>query len=223
MVIETIYEYREILKVVYALAIIFICSIIFLKSDRLFKISDYQGLRYFRNAFLFYGLGFFFSFILLSLNDPMPYFPGSFALIVSNLGEFFLLLASFFLLYSLIWKRVEKEKNFHSLFNIKMLLAYLGSLIIIFIDNLLSIGIFELFQIFLFLSMSIITFNTYSKNKFRNSSYRNYFLIIVIGLLSTLINYVSIINPAVGRSYVYILNSVFFFFFFYFSYKAARN
>jgi hypothetical protein len=64
MLIEWILVNKEFLKIVYALIILFICAIIVLKTDRLFKLSDYQGLRYFRNSFFFYSLAFFFRFIL---------------------------------------------------------------------------------------------------------------------------------------------------------------
>ncbi|MFH1521631.1 MAG: hypothetical protein ABIF18_01605, partial [archaeon] len=64
MLYEWILTNKEFLKVAYALIICFICAIIVLKTDRMFKLSDYQGLRYFRNAFFFYGLAFVVRFIL---------------------------------------------------------------------------------------------------------------------------------------------------------------
>ena len=59
-----IIENKDLLKVFYGLLIGAICVVIVVRTDRLFKISLHQGIRYFRNAFLFYGAAFFSRYIL---------------------------------------------------------------------------------------------------------------------------------------------------------------
>jgi len=224
MVVEIISEYSGLLKIIYSLTLIFICSLIFLRSDRLFKISDYQGLRYLRNAFLFYGIGFFFKFILSGMRNPLSLGIKTYYLTVGIFAKFFFVLASFFLFYSLIWKHIEREKNYHSIFNLRMVPLYLISCLIVLLDSMTKIGIFELSQVLIFLIMTMILFSNLSS---KNLAKRNYFFVMVIGLFANIVNFISFVRPeffgTLLKSYLYILNSAFFLFFFYFSYRATRR
>jgi len=226
MLLEWIVANKEFAKIIYALAVMFICGIIFLRADRLFKISDYQGLRYFRNSFLFYGLGFFTQLILVKIVDPLPSCPGLFGFWVGIFAKFFLLLASFFLLYSLLWKKFERVKNHHSLFNLRMVPIYLLSLIVILFDLIFVARVFELSQLIVFFFMALVMINTLIKGS-NSRSYKKYFLVISLGFIASLFNYLTFIIPFAGgsgnRFYIYLLNSAFFFLFFYFSYRATKK
>jgi len=103
---------RELFRFLYSIIVAFICFIIVLKTDRLFRISSHQGIRYFRNAFFFYGLAFIFRYIL---GNPV-YFNQ-----MRLVFEFFMIMGGFCLFYSLLWKRFEHSKetrfqNFHFLY-----------------------------------------------------------------------------------------------------------
>jgi len=62
--LEWIVLNKELLKIFYLLVVGLICTIIVLKSHKLFKLSMHQGIRYFRNAFLFFGIGFILRYIV---------------------------------------------------------------------------------------------------------------------------------------------------------------
>jgi len=175
--LEWIIENKEILKFFYTFVVAAICAVIVLKTDRLFGLSSHQGIRYLRNAFFFYGGG----FIIRSLLD-VSFFPYK---LVNILFEFFLIMAGFFLLYSLLWKRIETTpKNYtSSLFNPLMFLFYCMALIIALLDNLWGTYIFMFFsQIGLFISASIISFKNYINNGKKHKFLKFYFAAMLLSL-----------------------------------------
>ena len=155
--IEWISENKEVLKFFYTFVIAGICAIIVVKTDRLFSLSLHQGIRYLRNAFLFYGIG----FIIRSLLE-IKFLPHN---LLNILFEFFLIMAGFFLLYSLLWKRFKTSTKSSSLLNPWIIIFYLMALVIALIDNLWATYILMFFsQILLFSIASIISFKNYIKN-----------------------------------------------------------
>ena len=99
-VFESIKMFKELFKIFYAIAIGLICAFIVLKTHRLFRLSHHQGIRYFRNAFLFYGAAFIIRFFVGSpfIYDLMTREVFS---LINFVFEFFLIMAGFFLLYNL--------------------------------------------------------------------------------------------------------------------------
>lgn len=222
MVYELIMANKELLKIVYALVIVFICAIIVLRTDRLFKLSDYQGLRYLRNTFVFYFLAFLFRFILGRIENPLPNYGQLYFQSVNFLFEFFVIMAGFFLFYSLIWKYIEKEKNYHSLFNVKIGFLFAVALMFSVLD-FWSSGYLLMYvsQIILFAVMGVISFRNYITN-----GNKYYFFMIMMGLVSWLLNafaYFFLQGSDVMQIYAYAINMVFFLFFLYGTMRMTRK
>ena len=59
---------KDLFRLFYSALIVVICFVIVVKTDKLFRISLYQGIRYFRNAFLFYGIAFTLRYFLYQFN-----------------------------------------------------------------------------------------------------------------------------------------------------------
>lgn len=208
MVTELIFSAKELLKASYALAVLLSCFMIVIKSDRLFKLSDHQGLRYFRNAFLFYGLSFAVKFVLGGITNPLGNSTGNqtFFMITNYLFSFLTVMAGFFLLYSLIWKYIEKKKNYHSLLNIQVGLMFFVSIIIVYGDFLLDANYFVNYsQIILFSVMLIISFSNYIKDKGEHLFVKYYFLTMIVGLTTWILRLFVTMNV-----YVYLTNLLFF-------------
>ncbi len=180
---------KELLKIFYGLIIVAICSIIVLKADRLFRISLHQGIRYFRNAFFFYGLAFFTRYFLGSY-FLSPFINEIYSIFLKIFLEFFLIIAGFFLLYSLIWKKIEGTKNpaFSSLANPTILIFYLFSVIIIVIDYLWDTYFFMFIsQILIFFLASVISLiNLYQNQKHDFAKF--YFIAMAFSLIAWLLN-----------------------------------
>ena len=217
---EWIIENKELLKFFYTFVMALICAVIVIKTDRLFNLSFHQGIRYLRNAFLFFGAG----FISRSLLE-FPSFPQA---LLNVVFEFFLIMAGFFLLYSLLWKRLETApKNYtSSLFNPKVLLFYSMALIIALIDGILGTHIFMLFsQIALFTSASIISFKNYQNNGKEHKFLKFYFVAMLLSLAAWTINtiaalYIWRLRFVVG---VYIINIAIFLLFLYGVIKVTKK
>jgi len=177
---------KELIKIVYALIIVIICAMIVIKTDRLFRLSLHQGIRYFRNAFLFYGLAFLIRHIvLISFAGIVNYYS-----ITKILFEFLMIMAGFFLFYSLLWKRFEVvDSNYSSsLLNPIIILFYILAFIISILDYLWNSFIFMFFsQIVLFEIISIISYLNYSKGKEINFL-KFYFIAMILSFSAWILN-----------------------------------
>ncbi len=179
--LEWIIENKELLKFFYTFIIAGICAIIVIKTDRLFSLSSYQGIRYLRNAFLFYGAG----FIIRSLLE-IKYLPYR---VIQILFEFFLIMAGFFLLYSLLWKKFKTPVKSSSLFNPWVIVFYLMALVIALVDNLWKTYTLMFFsQILLFIVASIISFRNYIENGKKHKFLKFYFAAMMLSLTAWILN-----------------------------------
>ncbi len=183
MVYEWIIANKELIKIFYALIIVFICAVIVLKTDRLFRLSSHKGIRYFRNAFFFFGIG----FIIRYFFGVLP----NYRFIITIIFEYFLIMAGFFLLYSLLWKKIEASGSdyYSSLFNAKIFIFYVMSFVIVLLDYLW--GTYYLMfssQIILFSLASIISYANYKKNGKRHKFLKFYFIAMMLSLVAWMLN-----------------------------------
>jgi len=210
---------KEIFKILYALVIVLICTIIVFKSDKLFRLSSHKGIQYFRNAFLFYGIGFairyFFDFLLFQSALPGYFY------FVDELFEYFFIMGGFFLLYSLLWKKIEYPglEYTSSLLNSRIVVFHLMALLIVVLDFLWGGYLFMFIsQIIVFFIASIISFSNYQKKNKKYKFSKFYLLAMVLGFFAWVLN-------AIAEEYfswnqgivinVYILNLIFFLLFLY--------
>jgi len=184
-------ENMELFKFLYSLAIVLICLVIVLKTNKLFKLSSHQGIRYFRNAFFFYGLGFMFRYVLGSRLISGQIISQNNYFIMIILFEFFMIMAGLSLFYSLIWKKFEKTEkgHFSSLFNWKMFIFYLMSIIIAVLDYLWGTYILMFSsQIILFGFASIISYINYIRKGSKHRFLKFYFIAMLLSLIVWIFN-----------------------------------
>ena len=203
---------REFFMLAHTLIIGLICFIIVLKTDKLFRLSLHQGIRYFRNAFFFFGLAFISRYLL----GTTPITPS----VLKIVFEFFLLMAGFSLLYSLLWKRLEKKRtSISSLFNIKIGIFYLIALIIVTLDFLWGTYNFMFAsQIIVFTYASIISAIKYKQSKTKKGFLKFYFLVMVLNLAAWIMNLIIATTfqwNRIGVINIYLLNLIIFIVFFY--------
>jgi len=201
--------------------VMFICAFIVLKTDRLFQISLHRGIRYLRNAFFFYGVGFFIRYIL------SPYIPNYF--FIFSLFEFFLVMGGFFLLYSLLWKNFEspREKSVSSLFNLGIFIFYLISIVIVLLDYFWQTYYFLFIsQILIFLIVAAISCSKYLQDKIKHRFMKQYFFAMLVGLIAWILNALASLlfslNPFVVII-IYLLNVIIFLIFLYGILKFTRR
>lgn len=151
---------KELLKVIYALAISLICMFIVVKTDKIYKLSLHEGLRYFRNAFFFYALAFLARYLFGVLFPTINY------TIIFPIFEYLIVLAGFFLLYSLTWKKFNPTETGHSSFiNSNVIIFHAMAILVAVLDTLLGTFNFMFYsQIIIFFYASLIAYSNYSKN-----------------------------------------------------------
>jgi len=210
MALELILSNRELSKLVYTLLVGLFCLIIVLRTHKLFKISSHQGIRYFRNAFFFYGFGFVARYIL-GTASPYVNNPQVFLSITRVIFEYSIAMAGFFLMYSLLWKRVEGSKS--SLFNSKVSIFHALALIIAILDLIWGSYYFLFIsQIAIFSLAFIMSLIGGSKKGFLGL----YIFVIALNLISWIVNlFIATIFEwnLVGIVLIYLLNGVIFFLF----------
>lgn len=187
---EWLIENKELFKLIYSLMVVLICIVIVLKTDKLFKLSFHNGIRYFRNAFFFYGIGFVIRYFVGSpfLNRGLLI---NYQFLINILFEFFLVMAGFFLVYSLLWKKFETEEgSFSSLFNSKTTIFYLMTFIIIILDHVWSTDyLMFISQVIIFLFALIISFVNLKKSKKTHIFPKFYVIAMFLSLVAWLLNF----------------------------------
>ena len=173
---------REVLRLLYSLLIVIICFTIVMKTNRIFKISLHNGIRYFRNAFLFYGIAFSIRYFLSAPN----YF-----YMIRPVFEFFMVMGGFFLFYSLIWKKFENKNDVSSLYNSGVMVFYLFSIIIATLDTLWgNYNFMYVSQIVIFLIASVISYQNYRDSKKGQGFLKLYFVVMILSLIAWTLNFV---------------------------------
>ena len=198
---ELIYDFCSVnlslFRLFYSLFITLICLVIVLKTNKMFKVSNHQGIRYFRNAFFFYGIAFLFRYLLSVTYFATPIF------------EFFMIMAGFSLLYSLIWRNFEVEGSPSSLFNYYMSLFYIMAVTMVCLDFLFqSFLVLFLSQIIVFVIISIISFKNIKKGGFS----KKYHIAMVFCFLAWTLNliFVSFLPRLRFIGNIYVLNLIVF-------------
>ena len=210
---------KETLKILFGFIITLICIFIVIRTNRLFKISKHKGIRYFRNAFFFYGIAFFIKYVVESITFILKSSSLS-LLLISSLFEFFLIMAGFFLLYSLLWKKLESrnEKYASSLLNPKISVFYLMTIIIVVLD-LINLSHFYLFlsQITVFALASLISFVNYFNNPDKKFL-KFYFAAMVLSFITWILNAFSAFYFGWDQGIminIYVINTIIFLLFLY--------
>jgi hypothetical protein len=178
---------KWVLEILYALTISIVCGIIVFKTDKFFRLSLHTGIRYFRNAFLFFGLAFIARYIFGVFGDLNIYD----FYIVRIIFEYSLVMAGFFLLYSLIWKKIEPVKLPYSssLFNSKVAVFHAMALLISVLDALWQVYSFMFIsQIIIFFSASIIAYVNYRNDENRHKFPKFYFIAMLFSLAVWIMN-----------------------------------
>lgn len=206
---------KWVLEALYTFIIASICMIIVLKTDRFFKISFHNGIRYFRNAFMFFGMGFLMRYILGLFSD----FSINNIEIIKITFEYLIMMAGFFLLYSLIWKKFASTREHSSLLNSKIIIFHLMAISLALLDSVWQTYNFMFFsQMIIFLYTSIIALTNYIKKSGKYKFLKFYFIAMLLVLSAWILNFLAASffkwNPMILIN-IGIINIIFFFLFLY--------
>lgn len=166
----------------YSLLVIALCLFIFFKTKEFAELSDHKGIKFFRNAFIYFGLGY-----LLRFFSALGFIHG-FSLIIGRADFRFLILILFAyassmailsLLYSMVYKRLTFIKmNPHLLLHIIAVLL----LIVVFVFG--SPVTLFLTQLSLFVLAIIVLIFESIKLKRKNKLFTTYLLLFLFWILN---------------------------------------
>jgi hypothetical protein len=188
------------IDLIYSFVIIVASLMIYYSTKEMYELSSYKGIKYFRYAFLFFAIAYFFkSFIKILLvyfgvSRIIDINPGIIGLITLFVFMYFSCLAVFYLVYSLMWKKLNGDPwiilSLH-------LLSALVCLVIAITRNiwvLLGVNLFVL-AIAIF---GIFIANEKSKvRKNKNNLYAIYTLLFVFWIL----NIIEVLIPSFLQFY----------------------
>lgn len=183
------------IELVYTLTVIVLCTLLYLKTREIYKLSEHKGIKFFRYAFMFFGLAYasrLFLYIVVVGNillfEPFMRPRHMEIMPVSNLVMAYLsTMAILYLTYSIVWKRFNMEQFLTFSNIIALLVAVIG-----FLSR--SHIIVSLVQLLLIATTIIISLVSYYKAKkdkkkkhSKHSMHTFYFLIAIFWLISLFI------------------------------------
>jgi hypothetical protein len=137
-------------ELIYSFVIIVCSLLIYFGTRELYSLSKYKGIKYFREAFLFFAAAFFFrsfiKFLLIffGIGRPHELSPIYFGIAALFIFMFASSMAIFYLLYSMLWKKSPK------LIYLFYILAILISIVsIIFNSTFVILGVYLLLIVFI--------------------------------------------------------------------------
>lgn len=149
------------IELFFALMVVILCFLIYKKTKEIYDLTSHKGIKYFRQAFLFFGVAFLSRFLLMLsiiLNDGPLFGKGLF-----QLGFFIFiysgLMAALLLVYSTIWNKFKDPDRYFYWIN-------LIALSIALVDTIFNPRENFFFIITLLLLIStIISFSSRESNK----------------------------------------------------------
>lgn len=202
-------------EIIYSFVIIISSLMIYFGTKELYEISSYKGIKYFRQAFLFFASAYFFrsfiKFILFSFNireifEFSPRFLGP----LSMFAFIYLsTMAIFYLLYSIIWKSLNKKSIY--LFH---LLAFLLSILsTLFRSRLFLLGL----SILLFLFIILLVYFAY-KHPGNKRKPANLYITYILLFIFWILNMIDILLPRFLQAFqlgIYLISTGIFLFILY--------
>jgi len=205
-------------EIIYSFVIIFCSLIIYYGTKELYELSSHKGIKYFRQAFLFFALAYFFrSFIKLivfyfNAQGILSISPRLFNPLISQVTLIFFIyfsaMAVLYLLYSVMWKKWNGNDKKVYLFH---LLAFAISLFIVLSGNALAyLGV----NILLFFIVLFVVYTSYKNKKKAKGHKHNLYIIYLLLSFFWIINIIDILIPSFFQNFqllIYLASAAIFF------------
>jgi hypothetical protein len=177
--------------------VIIVCSLmVYYATKEMYELSSYKGIKYFRQAFLFFALAYFFrsfiKFILVyfNINEILEFSPRILGPITLFLFMYFSSMAIFYLMYSILCKKWESSRNKIYIFHFLALAISIIS--VISRDPLIRICL----SLILCLVVIMIVYLAYTESKEKKKKHNLYVVYLLLSLF-WILNIVDIVTPKV--------------------------
>jgi len=188
--------------------VIIVCSLmIYFGTKELYELSSYKGIKYFRQAFLFFAIAYFFrsfiKFVIAFFNikgilefSPVAFIAGG--SLTLFLFMYLSAMAIFYLLYSVMWKKLGGNSNriylFHGIALLMALVSVLSRNPLVY----LSLNIFLLFIVIFVVYIS-------SQNKKGKGKGHNLHVIYLLLSLFWILNIIDTLIPEFFRGFQFFI------------------
>jgi len=216
---EFISNNHLLFETLFSIIIVVSSGLIFYYTRKLYFLSRYRGIRYFSNAFLYFALSLAGRYVLVVLENYIPWVSNDHFIVISLL--FFVVYAAsiggFYLSYSLVWKYIEKGRlknkriNVILIHNVALIIATIETLFMItgFVNDLILVFTIQL----IVLLFALISNYEHRKQEVQKGS-KPYFLYVSI---TTFFMYLSFflgelleaIFPSIGIIILFIVSILF--------------
>lgn len=200
------------IELAYAIIILLTCFIIYVRTKELYDLTSHKGIKYFRNAFLFFGLAyflrFFVRFFVIGFHIPRGA-SLSVAILLPLIAVIFVYattMAVFYLVYSATWKKLDEKIIKEKWLHLTAILISLASLF--FAAPFLPVIIQT--ALLLYAVMELYTNKETKKQKKHHSDFRIIYLLL---LVFSVLNIADIAIPNFFRTVqiiIYILSAAIF-------------
>jgi len=169
----------------YTLAIVVLCFFIFFRTGGIYELSRYKGIRYFRTAFLFFGIAYaarFLFHIFMMSNIALDIFRPQREFMHYSLmfTTYFSTLAILYLIYCSIWEKV-KHSHFMIVSNI---IAATLTLLTFMVRSPLTIGTSQTILLVLAIILGLLFGKKEKKEKRISKTKMMYYLVILFWLFN---------------------------------------
>ena len=174
-------------EIIYSFVVIVCSLMIYFGTKELYELSSYKGIKYFRQAFLFFAIAYLFRFIIefitISFNSQVL---GIYPMIFDYFALFvFMYLSSlsiFYLVYSMSWKKFkDRSKMPYICHAIAIIIAFAS---IFFRNEIFYIGINILLLVSAIIMVGIASYNQKHKLKKKNNLLMTYLLLFIFFILN---------------------------------------
>lgn len=163
-------------EILYSVVILAICLIIYFEVNKFFKLTDYKGIGYFQNTFLFFAVAYFFRFlakpVVRSIFGIRMYY---FNIIILLVFIYASCTAVFYLVYSLVWKKFGK-------INGEILIHIIAVIIALFVFLTGNVLLFIFVNIVLLIYAFVVVSLERKNRKFK--MYLIYLLLVIFSILN---------------------------------------
>lgn len=200
-------------EILYSFVVIFCSLMIYFGTREIYELSSYKGLKYFRFAFLFFAVAYFFRLLIelsmTSLNvheilEVVPIVWGYFALFAFM---YFSSMSIFYLIYSVLWKNIKKNSKIIYIFHVIALV--IAAATIVFNNSWFYLGL----NLLLFISAGISIYLSSHNPKFKSK--KNHFdgpyILLLIFLVLNIVNILVPIFFETVKLFLYLISLSLFF------------
>jgi hypothetical protein len=181
-------------EMIYSFVIIVCSLMIYFSTKEMYELSSYKGIKYFRQAFLFFAFAYFFRYFLIffleffNIKNLLEISPGEIFSLSMIIFLYFSSMAVFLLLYSVMWKKWNHSRLRISFFNILALtIALIGT-----ISRGILISLF--LNIILLIFVALVLFVAYQNSKNKKKG-KNLLIVYLFLFIFFFLNVIDILIP----------------------------